>query len=98
LQEWSKQGYGDYGFVHQHEGADVVLGTVALSGAGAANANGIAGTLRNASRLMHTGGAVVLGTAPLKLGGAAAQAWPAAPTSDLAAGVPEGCWIYPNVT
>lgn len=61
------------------------------------DAYGIAGTVRNASRLMHTGGAVILGTAPLKLGGSAAQAWPATPISDAGAGTPEGCVVIPNV-
>ena len=100
IQEWSKQGYGlaNTGFAHIHEGGEAVLGTLALSGVGAAGAGGIAAKIKNASKLLHKGGAVILGTAPLDLGGnAGAIAWPATPSSDAAAAAPQQCIVIPNV-
>ncbi len=99
VQEWSRYGYGlaHQGFAHIHEGGEVVLGTLALSGVGAAGAGGIAAKIKNGSKLIHKGGAVILGAAPLDLGGNAAAAWPATTVNDNAAGAPQGCMVIANV-
>ena len=100
VQEWSRYGYGlaNQGFAHIHEGGEAVLGTLALSGVGAAGAGGIAAKIKNASKLLHKGGAVILGTAPLDLGGnAGAIAWPATPSSDAASAAPQQCIVIPDV-
>jgi hypothetical protein len=100
VQEWNNYGYGPNGAIYEHENAEVTLGTL-VEAAGAANATGVAATLRNKSTLLHTGGAVILGVAPLKIGAGAAIAWPAAPvTDDTVAGAVisgEGNKIIPNV-
>lgn len=96
FQDWDDYGYGALGAIHMHEDTSMTLGTL-VEPAGAANATGLAATILNHSTLLHTGGAVLLGVAPLQLGGNAAAAWPAASTSDLAAGVPQFCFILPAV-
>lgn len=96
FQDWDDYGYGALGAIYMHEDTSMTLGTL-VEPAGVATATGLAATILNHSTLLHTGGAVLLGVAPLQLGGAAAAAWPAASASDLAAGVPQFCFILPAV-
>ena len=96
-QEWNHYGYGPNGYDYAHQNSQAELGTL-VETAGIATALDVAATLHDRSSLMHAGGAVILGAAPLVLGGAAAQAWPAAGITDLAAGTPEMCYLKPNVT
>lgn len=85
--------YGAGGAIDAETDCSVALGTP--SGGNAA-ATGTAVRVKKGSRLAHTGSAPSWGAAALDLGGAAAQAMPANPTSDLAAGTPENCWVLPG--
>jgi len=85
--------YGANGAIDIETCCDVALGTLAGGNAVATNT---AVRVKRASRLAHAGGAPTWGAAALDQGGNAATAMPAAVTSDMAAGVPEDCWVLPN--
>lgn len=85
--------YGANGAIDIETCCDVALGLLAGGNAVATNT---AVRVKKASRLAHAGAAPTWGAAALDLGGNAADEMPAAVTSDMAAGVPEDCWVLPG--
>lgn len=85
--------YGASGAIDIETCCDVALGLLA---GGNAIATNTAVRVKKASRLAHAGAAPTWGAAALDQGGNAAAAMPAAVTSDMAAGVPEDCWVLPG--
>lgn len=85
--------YGGAGALFLGQLVQARLGT--LTG-GAGGATNVGCTLAIQSSLTHRG-AGLTGVGPLSLGGTGAIPWPAAYTSDLAAGVPQNCWVFPGV-
>jgi hypothetical protein len=84
--------YGANGAIYLTDNSEARL--AGLTSGGAATSVGC--TIQNGSKLCHSGVGLT-GAGPLKLGGNAAAAWSAAPASDLAAGVPQFCFIIPDV-
>lgn len=85
--------YGANGAIDIETLCDVALGTLA---GGNAIATNTAVRVKKASRLAHAGAAPTWGAAALDQGGNAADEMPAAVKSDMAAGVPEDCWVLPG--
>lgn len=82
--------YGVTGAIDMTGNVRARLG-ILTGGAGATT--GVACTLHNNAQLIHEG-VGLSGVTPMQLGAAALGAWPGAITSDLAAGVPENCWLF----